>query len=105
MALSSGGYYYYQLFRAQATLGASGAIRGVVAAFGYLFPNTEMMVIPIPIPIKAKWLVLGYIAVDLFSGIAGSPGDNVAHFAHVGGAITGFLIVYFEGRRKRNYTG
>ena len=105
MALSPCGYYYDQRCRAQSTLGASAAIIGVVAAFGYLFPNTEMMVIPIPIPIKAKWLVLGYIAVDLFSGIAGNPGDNVAHFAHVGGAITGFLIVYFEGRGKRNYIG
>ncbi len=79
-------------------VGASGAIMGVVAAFGYLFPNTQMMIIPIPIPIKAKWLVIGYVAFDLFSGIAARPGDDVAHFAHVGGALTGFLIVFFQNR-------
>lgn len=102
MALSLEQVNQYQyILRRNATLGASGAIMGIVAAFGYLFPNTKMMIIPIPVPIKAKWLVLGYIAVDLFSGIAGRPGDNVAHFAHVGGAITGFLIVYFQGKRER----
>lgn len=92
---------YQELLREQATVGASGAIMGVVAAFGYLFPNTQMMIIPIPVPIKAKWAVLGIIAIDVFSGIAGDPGDNVAHFAHVGGALTGFLIVYFQNRKSR----
>ena len=93
---------YQQALRMNATVGASGAIMGVVAAFGYLFSNTEMMIIPIPIPIKAKWAVLGIIAIDLFSGIAGRPGDNVAHFAHLGGAITGFLIVFFQNRSNKN---
>lgn len=93
---------YQSILRRNATLGASGAIMGVVAAFGYLFPDTRMMVIPIPVPIKAKWLVLGYIAIDVFSGVAGKAGDNIAHFAHVGGALTGFLIVYFAGKRKNN---
>jgi membrane associated rhomboid family serine protease len=70
-AVSSDQWEQYQyLWRMTATVGASGAIMGVVAAFGYLFPNTEMMIIPIPIPIKAKWLVLGIIALDVFSGIA-----------------------------------
>ena len=92
---------YQEILRINATVGASGAIMGVVAAFGYLFQNTEMMIIPIPIPIKAKWAVLGIIAIDVFSGIAGRPGDNVAHFAHIGGALTGFLIVYFQSRRTR----
>ncbi len=95
---------YHEALRMNATVGASGAIMGVIAAFGYLFQNVEMMIIPIPIPIKAKWAVLGFIAVDVFSGIAGRPGDNVAHFAHIGGALTGFLIVYFQGREnKRRY--
>ena len=95
---------YQEALRMNATVGASGAIMGVIAAFGYLFQNVEMMIIPIPIPIKAKWAVLGFIAVDVFSGIAGRPGDNVAHFAHIGGALTGFLIVYFQNREsKRNY--
>lgn len=88
-------------WRIGATVGASGAIMGVVAAFGYLFPNTEMMIIPIPIPIKAKWLVIGIIALDVFSGIAPKAGDNVAHFAHVGGALTGFLIVLFWNKKNK----
>ena len=95
---------YQEILRMNATIGASGAIMGLVAAFGYLFQNTEMIILPIPIPIKAKWAVLGFIAIDVFSGIAGRPGDNVAHFAHLGGALTGFLIVYFQGREnKRRY--
>ena len=75
-------------------LGASGAIMGIMAAFAYLFPNTELMIIPIPIPIKAKWLVLAYIALDLFGGFGNVSGDNIAHFAHLGGALTGFIIVF-----------
>ena len=93
---------YQTILRLNATVGASGAIMGVIAAFGYLFPNTEMMIIPIPIPLKAKWVVIGFIAIDLFSGIAGRPGDNVAHFAHLGGALTGFLIVFFQNRKDRS---
>jgi membrane associated rhomboid family serine protease len=92
---------YQNILRANATVGASGAIMGVVAAFGYLFPNTEMMIIPIPVPVKAKWAVIGIIAIDVFSGIAGNPGDNVAHFAHIGGALTGFLIVLFWNKKNR----
>lgn len=103
MAMSLDQVIEYQgALRRNATVGASGAIMGVVAAFGYLFPNTEMMIIPIPIPVKAKWAVLGIIAIDLFSGIAGRPGDNIAHFAHLGGAITGFLIVYFQNRNNKS---
>jgi membrane associated rhomboid family serine protease len=93
--------YYQNLWRVTATVGASGAIMGVVAAFGYLFPNTEMMIIPIPIPIKAKWLVLGIIALDVFSGIAPKADDSIAHFAHVGGALTGFLIVLFWNKKNK----
>ncbi len=93
---------YQMILRMNATVGASGAIMGVVAAFGYLFPNTEMMIIPIPIPVKAKWAVTGIILIDVFSGIAGKPGDNVAHFAHIGGALTGFLIVLFWNKRNRS---
>jgi membrane associated rhomboid family serine protease len=92
---------YQSDLRENATVGASGAIMGIFAAFGYLFPNTEMMIIPIPIPIKAKWAILGIIAIDLFSGVAGRAGDNVAHFAHLGGAITGFLIVFFQNRMNK----
>jgi membrane associated rhomboid family serine protease len=92
---------YFQQDLVSVSLGASGAIMGVLAAFGYLFPNSQMMIIPIPVPVKAKWVVLGIIAIDLFSGIARNAGDNVAHFAHVGGAVTGFLIVYFQNKMNR----
>jgi membrane associated rhomboid family serine protease len=92
---------YQEVLRHSYTVGASGAIMGILAAFGYLFPNTELMIIPIPIPIKAKWAVLGIIVIDLFSGVAGRAGDNVAHFAHLGGAITGFLIVYFRNKTNK----
>lgn len=84
-----------------ATVGASGAVMGVFVAFGYLFPNTELMIIPIPIPIKAKWLVLIYILIDLFGGFGNISGDNVAHFAHLGGALTGFLILLYWNKKNR----
>jgi membrane associated rhomboid family serine protease len=95
---------YQKTLSAYATVGASGAIMGVVVAFGYLFPNTEMMIMPIPIPVKAKWLVMVIVAIDLFSGIANRPGDNVAHFAHLGGAITGFILVlYWNKTNKKTF--
>jgi membrane associated rhomboid family serine protease len=86
-------------------VGASGAIMGVFAAFGFLFPNTELFILFIPFPIKAKWAVIGFIAIDLFSGIASFSGDNVAHFAHLGGALTGFILVLIwnKSNRKRFY--
>jgi membrane associated rhomboid family serine protease len=82
-------------------VGASGAVMGIFVAFGYLFPNTELMIIPIPIPIKAKWLVLIYIAIDLLGGFGNISGDNIAHFAHLGGALTGFLIVLYWNKTNR----
>jgi membrane associated rhomboid family serine protease len=82
-------------------VGASGAIMGIMAAFAYLFPNTELMIIPIPVPIKAKWMVLGYVLIDLFLGVGDVSGDNVAHFAHLGGAITGFIIVFIWNKTNR----
>jgi membrane associated rhomboid family serine protease len=75
-----------------AAVGASGAVMGVFAAFGYLFPNTPLYIYFIPIPIKAKWVVMGLIAIDLFSGVTGRA-SGVAHFAHLGGALTGFILV------------
>jgi membrane associated rhomboid family serine protease len=83
------------------TVGASGAVFGCLAGFGYLFPNTQMIILPIPIPIKAKWLVLGYAVFELFAGIQASAGDNIAHFAHLGGAIVGFLLVYYWNKKNR----
>ena len=88
----------------EATLGASGAVFGCLAAFGYLFPNSEMFIIPIPFPVKAKWMVLGYAGIELFSGIRSSAGDNVAHWAHLGGGLVGLLLVmYWNRNNRRNF--
>lgn len=85
------------------TLGASGAVFGVLVAFGMLFPNVELMMLFFPVPIKAKWFVIGYGVIELFLGIANSAGDNVAHFAHLGGLITGFFIIlYWRKKGKAN---
>lgn len=83
------------------TVGASGAVFGVLAAFGLLFPNTELMLLFPPIPLKAKVFVLIYIVWELYRGIAMQPGDNVAHFAHLGGALMGYILVKYWGRDNR----
>ncbi len=79
-------------------VGASGAIMGVLVAFGMLFPNSKLMLIFLPIPIKAKYFIPGIIILDLISALTGqsffSP-SNTAYIAHVGGALTGFLLMYF----------
>ena len=75
------------------SLGASGAVMGVLAAFGFMFPNRKLMLLFPPIPIKAKWFVLGYGAIELYSGFANNPNDNVAHFAHLGGMLFGFILI------------
>jgi membrane associated rhomboid family serine protease len=92
---------YQEMLRMNATVGASGAIMGIVAAFGYLFPNTQLFIMPIPFPVKAKWAILGIIALDVFGGVVKLQGDNIAHFAHVGGAVSGFLLVYFWNKKNR----
>ena len=76
-------------------LGASGAIYGILVAFGMLFPNAELMLMFLPIPIKAKYFIPILIALDLFSGVTGVSifGSNIAHFAHVGGALIGFVLI------------
>jgi len=88
----------------ESTIGASGAVFGCLAAFGYLFPNTEMFIMFIPVPIKAKWLVLGYAGMELYLGVRNSAGDNVAHWAHLGGAIVGLiLVIYWNRKNRRNF--
>ena len=88
----------------ESTIGASGAVFGCLAAFGYLFPNTEMFLMFIPVPIKAKWLVLGYAGMELYLGVRNSAGDNVAHWAHLGGAIVGLiLVIYWNRKNRRNF--
>ena len=75
-------------------VGASGAIYGVLLAFGFLFPNLPVYLILVPVPIKAKWLILGYFVLELVYGMSGSA-DGVAHFAHLGGMIFGFLLLLY----------
>src|SRR5882762_6409364 len=84
----------------EATVGASGAVFGCLAAFGYLFPNS-LIYLYFFVPIKAKWAVIGYAAIELFSGIRSSAGDNVAHWAHLGGGLVGLLLVMFWNRNNR----
>jgi membrane associated rhomboid family serine protease len=88
---------------ASMTIGASGAVFGLLLAFGMTFPNVPMMLIFFPVPIKAKYLVAGYGVVEFFYGLAGSAGDNVAHFAHLGGMLFGIvLILFWRAKQKRN---
>ena len=83
------------------TVGASGAVYGILLAFGMLFPESKMFVFPIPFPIKAKFFVIGYAVIELFAGF-GSSGDGVAHFAHLGGMIFGFLLIMYWRKKNRN---
>jgi membrane associated rhomboid family serine protease len=88
-------------------LGASGAIYGLLVAFAYMFPNAELGIMFIPIPIKAKYFVPGILAIDLFLGFKGSSifgagSTGIAHFAHVGGAITGFFMMWFWKKNQFN---
>jgi membrane associated rhomboid family serine protease len=82
------------------TLGASGAVMGIFAAFAYTFPNTQLFIIPFPFPIKAKWAMVGLIALDLFGGFS-SRSSGVAHFAHVGGALIGIILLMLWNKRDR----
>ncbi len=83
-------YYLNQL----TTVGASGAIYGILLAFGMLFPEERIFIFPLPVPIKAKWFILAYVAIELFSAL-GTSGDGVAHFAHLGGMLFGFLMIRY----------
>jgi membrane associated rhomboid family serine protease len=79
------------------TVGASGAIFGVLLAFGVLFPNTQLMLLIPPMPIRAKYLVLGYGAIELFLAVT-QPGSNIAHAAHLGGMLFGYLLIRYWRR-------
>ncbi len=94
----------HQAVQDSPTLGASGAVFGIIFAFGYLFPNTEVYRFPIPFPIKAKYLALFYGMYELYGGLHRVPGDTVAHFAHLGGMLVAFIILKFwESGRARFY--
>ena len=75
-------------------VGASGAIYAILLGFGMLFPEERMFVFPIPFPIKAKYFVMGYVVIELYLGVSGSA-DGVAHFAHLGGMLFGFILILF----------
>lgn len=83
------------------TVGASGAVFGVLLGFGMLFPNTQLMLLFPPIPIKAKWFVIGYGAMELWLGLSQSA-SNIAHFAHLGGMLFGFILIkYWNSKGKK----
>lgn len=86
-------------------VGASGCVFGVLLAFGMMFPNTELMLLFPPIPLKAKWFVMIYGAIELMLALQNSPGDNVAHYAHLGGMIFGFILLKIWKKRDGTLYG
>jgi len=87
------------------TVGASGAIFGLLLAFGMLFPNTELYLMFIPIPVKAKFFVIGYGVLELGLGLNNATSDNVAHFAHLGGMLFGFILIKIWQKKKNAGNG
>ncbi len=97
------GTQYASALNAWTTIGASGAVYAVILAFGMTFPNERLFIIPFPFPIKAKWFVLGYVAIEFFSAL-GSSGDGVAHTAHLGGMLFGYLMIrYWQRHPDSNF--
>ncbi|PKR80329.1 rhomboid family intramembrane serine protease [Brumimicrobium salinarum] len=84
-------------------VGASGAVYGVLVGFGYLFPNTRLMLLFPPIPIKAKYLVTIMVGIAVYNSFLSNPGDNIAHLAHLGGAIVGFILVWIWQKDKKRF--
>ncbi|SDH78381.1 Membrane associated serine protease, rhomboid family [Myroides phaeus] len=86
-------------------VGASGAIYGLLVAFAFMFPNAELMMMFIPVPVKAKYFVPGILLLDLYGGVSGGfslfgGGSGIAHFAHIGGALMGFILMYYWKKRQ-----
>ncbi len=100
-AASVGLHELYNSSINEPTVGASGAVFGILFAFGYLFPNTELMLLFIPFPIKAKYLVGFYALFELYAGINKTSGDNIAHFAHLGGMLFAFIILKIWNKTNR----
>jgi membrane associated rhomboid family serine protease len=90
------------IYNSQIVVGASGSLYGLLAAFGMLFPN-QLLLLYFFIPVKAKWLVIGYGLIELLSGLSSNPGDNIGHFAHVGGLVIGAILVYIWKKRDYHY--
>jgi membrane associated rhomboid family serine protease len=95
------GSQYANVLNSWTTIGASGAVYAVILAFGMTFPNERLFIIPFPFPIKAKWFVLGYVAIEFFSAI-NSSGDGVAHTAHLGGMLFGFLMIRYWNKHPNS---
>jgi hypothetical protein len=94
----------YQVLQYKAnipTVGASGAVFGVLLAFGMLFPNT-LIYLWLFFPVKAKYFVIFYGLFELYAGFQNNPGDNIAHFAHLGGMLFGFILIRIWNKRRRN---
>lgn len=83
------------------TIGASGAVFGLLLAFGWLFPEAKLMLLFLPIPIPARIFVTLYAVLELFLGVRGFAGDNIAHFAHLGGMLFGAIIILYWKRKKK----
>ena len=96
-------YQLYDLYGRYNMVGASGAIFGLLAAFALFFPNTELFLLFIPFPIKAKYLVSVYILYEVYAELQRAPGDNVAHLAHLGGAIIAFFLVRYWKAGRQNF--
>ena len=88
------------------SLGASGALYGILIAFAFMFPNASLMMLFIPIPIKAKYFVPGILIFDLIAGLRGQAvlggGDGIGHFAHLGGALIGFIMMWYWKKNQFN---
>lgn len=93
---------YFGVIAPVAVVGASGAIMGVFAAFAFYYPNVQLMLLFPPIPVKAKYMVVGLMAFDLFSGTTGLA-TGIAHFAHLGGVIAGFILLLIWRKTDNSY--
>ena len=100
-AISAVEEYYKEIINIP-TVGASGAVFGVLLGFGMLFPNTQLMLLFPPIPIKAKYFVIFYGVLELFLAFS-QPGSNIAHFAHLGGMLFGFLLIKYWNKSKKTF--
>ena len=94
--------YKSQFLNMHVIVGASGSLMGLLGAFGMLFPN-RMLYLYFLFPVKAKWLVIAYGAMELFSGIKNDPTDNVAHFAHIGGLLVGVILVLVWRKDRQHF--
>lgn len=94
--------FKHQYLNSHIVIGASGSLFGLLLAFGMMFPNTLLYVYFL-IPLKAKWFVIIYGAIELISGLQSNPEDNVAHFAHLGGMLFGFIMIMIWKKRRNQF--